>query len=89
MDTLLLVLGLAGGCAILASIWVSSANSRNHSTKTTIADDKTTESFRESHVSRNGADRRSGVVVKFPLQINDVFVHEDRRSGLDRRFAVA
>ena len=78
MDTLLLVLGLAGGCAIVVSVLVSSSNSRNYSANTSAG-----------HVSRSGSDRRSGVVVTFPLQINDLLIHEDRRSGMDRRFATA
>ena len=41
------------------------------------------------HTLRSGSDRRNGEVVNFPLQLNELIIHEDRRSGTDRRFAAA
>lgn len=86
MDTLLILLGVLGFGAIIIAIHVFSVDSVDSEAHRYRHGDPSAEvEPKRGHVERSGGDRRSGLLVAFPLLINGTMVKTDRRLGSNRR----
>jgi len=83
VDVILIILGVLGIGAILIAAYVFTVAARNY-----VSEEEELRNGRVM-VQRSHTDRRSGQTVQFPLTVNGVVIHEDRRKIPDRRRALA
>ena len=83
MDTVLIILSILGFVAILLAAYVATLTSRTYASSGKSPERNLgAREYRE----RSPTDRRTGVVVEFPLLIDDMVISVDRRqAGPDRR----
>lgn len=82
MDTVLLIIGIFGLGIVLVSAYVFTVAARTY-----VSDDRMAPNgvHARPQAPRSERDRRRGDPVKFPLIVNGVVIHEDRRRQPDRR----
>ena len=89
MDTLLIILGVIGFGAIVISAYVFTVAARHY-----VSDDEIDFSSNKLDpdkeiIPRSLQDRRRGLPVTFPLQLNGVLIPRDRRHTPERRVRAA
>ena len=85
MDTILILLGVLGFGAIIIAVHVFLVGSEAYGYR--LGEDADDSSAGIGFRERSSQDRRSGLLVVFPLLINDTLLEKDRRSLADRRRA--
>lgn len=88
MDTILIVLGVIGLCAVVVSAYVFTVAARHY-----VSDDEFELSGEKPGdkelTPRSPVDRRRGLPVNFPLQVNGDLIPRDRRQIPERRMRAA
>jgi hypothetical protein len=88
MGVLLIILGiLACGAIVIAAYVVTVAAGNYGSEDSDDLPDATAPFRRDGFVMRKGRDRRRGVAVQFPINMNGAVVPRDRRQSPERRSA--
>lgn len=89
MDTILIVLGVIGFCAVVVSAYVFTVAARHFVSDDEFELDSEDPSQPREWSVRSPYDRRRGHPVNFPLHVNGVLVPRDRRQLPERRLHTA
>jgi hypothetical protein len=86
MNTVLIILGILGGGAVLIATYVFIVAARAYVSEGSAL---TCSTRAQEYLDRGASDRRSGEGIDFPLVVNGIVIPKDRRKRPDRRLALS